>query len=76
MRRWREVPCGSVEAGDKDDIVPAWHSCKMAAALQHATKNNVEKKIASLNVLKDAGHGRVILLSRRRKRVWRSGCGL
>jgi prolyl oligopeptidase len=44
-------------AGDKDDIVPAWHSCKLAAALQHATKENEDAEVVSLSVLKDAGHG-------------------
>jgi prolyl oligopeptidase PreP (S9A serine peptidase family) len=44
-------------AGNKDDLVPAWSSCKMAAALQSATGGNVDKKVVGLRVLNDAGHG-------------------
>lgn len=29
----------------------------MAAALQYATRGNVDKKVVSLRVLSDAGHG-------------------
>ncbi|KAE9364943.1 alpha/beta-hydrolase [Stipitochalara longipes BDJ] len=52
-----KYPSVLLMAGDKDDIVPAWHSCKMAAALQYATRDGEGAKIVSLSVLKDAGHG-------------------
>jgi prolyl oligopeptidase len=52
-----KYPAVLLMAGDKDDIVPAWHSCKMAAALQHATRYDEDRRVVSLSVLKDAGHG-------------------
>lgn len=52
-----KYPAVLLMAGDKDDIVPALHSCKMAAALQYATKDVEEAKNVNLCVLKDAGHG-------------------
>lgn len=44
-------------AGDADDIVPPIHSCKMAAALQYATKDVPGANNVSLSIEKDAGHG-------------------
>lgn len=35
----QEHPPVLLVAGDKDDIVPALHSCKMAAALQYAVRD-------------------------------------
>lgn len=52
-----KYPAVLLMAGDKDDIMPAWHSCKMAATLQYATRDDKNAKIVSLSVLKDAGHG-------------------
>jgi prolyl oligopeptidase len=57
VRAGEKYPAVLLMAGDKDDVVPAWHSCKMAAALQYATRDNEDKRNVSLSVLKDAGHG-------------------
>jgi prolyl oligopeptidase len=57
VRVGERYPAILLTAGDKDDIVPAWHSCKMAAALQYATREEEDAKVVSLNLLKDAGHG-------------------
>jgi prolyl oligopeptidase len=57
MRVGERYPAVLLLAGNKDDPVPAWNGCKMAAALQYATEGNVNKKAVSLRTLNDAGHG-------------------
>ena len=57
MRVGEGYPAVLLMAGNKDDLVPYWNSWKMAAALQLATGGSVDKKVISLRVLKDAGHG-------------------
>ena len=47
MRVGEGYPAVLLMAGDKDDLVAAWNSCKMAAALQYATGGNVDKKVVS-----------------------------
>jgi prolyl oligopeptidase PreP (S9A serine peptidase family) len=56
-RGGERYPAVLLRAGNKDDLVPAWNGCKMAAVLQYATGGSVDKKVVSLRVLKDAGHG-------------------
>ena len=76
MRVGERYPAVLLMAGNKDDLVPAWNGCKMAAALQYATGGNLDKKVVVLRVLNDEGMGVVILRNRRPKPVWRSGCEL
>jgi prolyl oligopeptidase len=57
IRVGEKYPAVLLMAGDKDDLVLALHSCKMAAALQYATKHVEGARNVSLCVVKDAGHG-------------------
>lgn len=53
----QNYPAVLLTAGDKDDLAPALHSCKMAATLQWAVRDVDGAGNVSLSVLKDAGHG-------------------
>ena len=53
----RRYPAVLLTAGDRDDLVPLAHSAKMAATLQHATKDLQDANIISMKIVKDLGHG-------------------